>query len=132
MSHLAALIAEDKYKSLTPTPIGKIPKGPTFNALGGGTAGLWNATTLLPLKSGIPEIERLEKDGFMVQRTDKGIHITYQHKSGYEDIKYFNVHLDHYWRGKASYLFTTALPIVYSSFAILLLGVHIYNQLSST
>lgn len=131
MCHLAELIAEDKYKSLTNTPIGTPPRGPAFKALGGGTDGLWNASTLIPPTRGIPEKERLESAGFAAQKTDKGTSISYQHKSGYEDIKYFNIHLDHYWRGKASYIFTTILPMAYSIFAILLLGVHIYNQLSN-
>ncbi len=129
MGHVAALRADAAYQSLGIGGVGS----PAFRV---------NHTTNGVMKAGIsfPEssvkdyafsVEKFKGTEFNIGRKNGSIFIDYPYAAVLEDFKYLNIHLDHYWRGRVSYLFTTALPIAYASFAIALLGVHIHSQLTS-
>jgi len=76
-----------------------------------------------------PDLKRqLEISGFLIEKRVAQLVLTFQYKDTSEDIVFLNVHKDHYCRRKASYLFITMLPVVYSFIACLFLMEHIYNR----
>ena len=131
MSHVAALRVGELYSSLYNHIEKNLPVPPQFRASGGG-GGKWTVGVEFVERVEIEHalgIQQLKDAGFNIQKSNGKLKITYQYEAVFEDFRFLNIHLDHYWRGKLSYLFTTVLPMVYSSIAIVLLALHIYNQL---
>lgn len=132
MSHLAALRIGEIYKSLY-NPLEKnLPSPPHFRPQGGGN-GSWTANVEFVERVEVDHpsgFQQLKDAGFIINKSKDFFTVSYVYKSSFEDMKYLNIYLDHYWRGKISYLFTTVLPIAYASVAITLLSSHIYKQLT--
>jgi hypothetical protein len=136
MNNLGAIRAEEKYslirydhkKNNTPFSISLTPKG------GGGGSGKWISEFRMNenVKQHKPEwLESLRASGFDIQESHGELLVSFTYSPILEDFQYLKYHLDLYWRGRLSYLFTTALPIFYASLSLIILSGHIYGLIKS-
>lgn len=133
MSYLAALRVREIYRTIYEADPASLPKPRNYDpAGGGGDEGVWRVDarwTLDVPKKYAAGIEKLKLNKFGFQEYGGELRYWYNYEASDEDLKYLSSYLDLYWRGRFSHLFTTILPIVYATFALLLLARHIYVQI---
>lgn len=131
---LAKLNAQEKFRLFAKDYEPKFQGAPSFVSKGGNfeawkVSGNLNNHAIRNHKEMADNLQ--ENSEFFVNKTADGITVEYTHNSSESDLIYLSDHIDQYWRTRKEEWFIAILPIGYSLFSIILIGIHIYGLYKS-